>query len=74
MEVSHVRRRLTAEIERLKKASRERRERVAATERAYETFVSDVAVPVTRMVANVLKADGYLARLRAKGYTLEEPL
>ena len=59
MEVSHVRRRLTAEIERLKKASQERRERVAVAERAYETFVSDVAVPVTRMVANVLKADGY---------------
>ncbi|MGH9370232.1 MAG: hypothetical protein ACRD15_01735, partial [Vicinamibacterales bacterium] len=28
-------------------------------QRAYETFLSDVAVPVTRMVAGSLKADGY---------------
>ncbi len=59
MEVSHVRRRLTAAIERSKKTSQERRERVAGAERAFDPFVTDVAVPVIRMVANVLKADGY---------------
>ena len=37
----------------------ERRERIAATERAYEAFLADVAIPVTRMLASALKADGY---------------
>jgi hypothetical protein len=59
VEVSHVRRRLSAAIERARKASQERRERVAATERAYEAFLADTAVPVTRMLASALKADGY---------------
>jgi hypothetical protein len=59
VEVSHVRRQLTAAIDRARKGSQERRERVAATERAYETFLADVAVPVTRMLASALKADGY---------------
>jgi hypothetical protein len=59
VEVSHVRKRLTAAIERARKGSQERRERVATTERAYNTFLSDVAVPVTRMLASALKADGY---------------
>ena len=59
MEVSHVRKRLTAAIDRARKGSQERRERAAATERAFETFLADVAVPVTRMLASALKADGY---------------
>jgi hypothetical protein len=59
VEVSHVRRRLSAAIERARKGSQERRERVAGTERAYETFLADTAVPVTRMLASALKADGY---------------
>ena len=59
MEVSHVRRRLAAAIDRAKKGSQERRERVAATERAYDAFLTDVAVPVMRMLASALKADGY---------------
>jgi hypothetical protein len=48
-----------AAIDRARKGMQERRERVAATERAYETFLADVAVPVTRMLASALKADGY---------------
>jgi len=59
VEVSHVRRRLSAAIDRARKGSQERRERVAAAERAYDTFLADVAVPVTRMLASALKADGY---------------
>jgi hypothetical protein len=59
VEVSHVRKRLTAAIERARKGAQERRERAAAIERAFDTFLSDVAVPVTRMVASALKADGY---------------
>jgi hypothetical protein len=59
LEVSHVRKRLTAAIDRLRKGSQERRERAAATERAYDTFLADVAVPIMRMLASALKADGY---------------
>lgn len=59
MEVSHVRRRLTAAIELARRGAQERRERAAATERTYETFLADVAVPVMRMLASALKADGY---------------
>jgi hypothetical protein len=59
VEVSHVRRRLTAAIELARRGAQERRERAAATERTYETFLADVAVPVMRMLASALKADGY---------------
>jgi hypothetical protein len=59
VEVSHVRRRLSAAIEQARRASQQRRERAAEAQRAYESFLGDVAVPVTRMVASALKADGY---------------
>jgi hypothetical protein len=67
VEVSHVRKRLVAAIDRARKESQGRRERVAATERAYETFLADVAVPVTRMLASALKADGYLFTVNTPG-------
>jgi len=59
VEVSHVRRRLTAAIEQARRSSQQRRERAAEAQRAYETFLAEVAVPVTRMLASALKADGY---------------
>jgi hypothetical protein len=59
LEVSHVRRRLTMAVEQSRKAAQVRRERAADTERAYETMLTDVAVPVMRMLASALKADGY---------------
>ena len=59
LEVSHVRKRLMAAIERARKAGQERRERASAVERAYETFLVDVATPVMRMLASALKADRY---------------
>jgi hypothetical protein len=59
VEVSHVRKRLMVAIERARKTGQERRERAIAVERAYETFLADVATPVTRMLASALKADGY---------------
>lgn len=59
MEISHVRRRLAAAIERARRQGQERRQRSQEAQRAYETFLSDVAVPVARMVANALKAEGY---------------
>lgn len=67
MEVSHVRKRLTAAIDRAKRGSQERRERVAAAERAYAAFLADVAVPIMRMVASSLKAEGYLFTVNTPG-------
>jgi hypothetical protein len=44
-------------------AARERgqqkRQQSATAERAYETFLKDVATPIARQVANALKAEGY---------------
>ena len=59
MEVSQVRRRLAAAIEQARRSQHQRRERNAEAQRAYDVFLADVAVPITRMVAGALKADGY---------------
>jgi hypothetical protein len=59
LEVSHVRKQLMAAIERARKTGQARRERASAVERAYETFLVDVATPVMRMLASALKADRY---------------
>jgi hypothetical protein len=59
LEVSQVRRRLTAAIEQARRIAQQRRERSSETQRAYDAFLADVAVPVARMVGNVLKAEGY---------------
>jgi len=67
VEVSYVRKRLTTAIERAKKGSQERRERAAGTERAYETFLATMAVPMMRMLASALKADGYLFTVATPG-------
>ena len=59
MEVSLVRRRLKAAMDAARRRSQQRRERASEAERAYETFLNGVATPVTRQVANALKAEGY---------------
>lgn len=67
MEVSQVRRRLTAAMERARKHAQQRRERVAEAQRGYEAFLADVGVPVARMLASALKADGYLFTVATPG-------
>jgi hypothetical protein len=59
VEVSQVRKRLKAAIDASRGRSSRRRERVAEAQRAYETFLSDIAVPVARQLANAMKAEGY---------------
>jgi hypothetical protein len=59
MEVSQVRRQLKAAIDASRRRAQQRRERASEAERAYETFLNGVATPVTRQVANALKAEGY---------------
>jgi hypothetical protein len=66
VEVSVVRKRLLAAIDRTRKAAQERRQRAADVERGYQTFLTDVAIPVARMLVIALKAEGY-------GFTVNTP-
>ncbi len=60
MEVSEVRRQLKLAIDRAKARAQQKRQNVAEAERAYAAFLEEVATPTTRMLANALKAEGYL--------------
>jgi len=59
VEVSQVRRRLKAAIDGARVRSQQRRQRAGEAERAYASFLNEIATPVTRQVANALKAEGY---------------
>lgn len=59
MEISEVRRRLVETIERSKRTAAERRARSDEAAREYAAFLDEVAVPLVRQVANVLKAQGF---------------
>jgi hypothetical protein len=59
MEVSDVRRRVNETLERAKRAAVERRAVVDEASRDYATFLEQVAVPLLRQIANVLKAQSY---------------
>jgi hypothetical protein len=60
VEVSEVRRQLKHAIDRAKARAQQKRQNAAEAERAYALFLQDVATPTTRMLANALKAEGYL--------------
>jgi len=60
METSDVRKRLIQTMERAKRQAAERRARGDDAERAFDTFLSTMAVPLFRQVANILRAEGYL--------------
>jgi hypothetical protein len=59
VEVSLVRNRLKRAIDAARERGQQKRQQSAAAERAYDVFLKDVATPVTRLVANTLKAEGY---------------
>ena len=59
VEVSLVRNRLRRAIDAARDRAQHERERSATAERAYMVFLKDVATPVTRLVANTLKVEGY---------------
>ena len=58
-EISEVRRRLRAAIDRARHTAAERRARIDAAARDYEAFLNERAVPVFRQFANALKAEGH---------------
>ena len=59
MEVSEVRRQLNQAIDRAKSRAQQKRHDAAEAERAYAAFLEQIATPIIRMLANVLKAEGY---------------
>ncbi|MFB3853980.1 MAG: hypothetical protein ACE148_09180 [Vicinamibacterales bacterium] len=59
MEISEIRRQLRQTIEAARRRASERRARVDAASRAWEPFLTSTAIPVVRMFANALKAEGH---------------
>jgi hypothetical protein len=60
MDISEVRKRVRATIERAQRAAAERRDSRDRAARAFEAFLEATAIPLFRQVANALRADGYL--------------
>jgi predicted secreted protein len=67
METDQIRRRVQARLADLKRAAVERRGQVAAAERAYATFLAEVATPTVNAVAQSLSAEGYPYRVTTPG-------
>lgn len=59
MEIAQVRKRVQGAIASAKDRSQQRRQRASEAERAFDTFLQDVATPVLRQVAAALKSEGY---------------
>ena len=58
MDVALIRKRLKSEIEQARRSATERRERAKAAGRAYDDFLTEVAIPAFRQMATVLRAEG----------------
>jgi hypothetical protein len=59
MEVSFVRKRVKSAIDAARGRTQERRQRTAAAETAFATFLEDVATPLLRQIAGALRAEGH---------------
>jgi hypothetical protein len=59
MEISEVKRHLSETIERAKRAAADRRTHVDEASREFDVLLEQVAIPLFRQVANVLKVQGY---------------
>ena len=57
-DVGLIRKRLRTEMESARRLAAERRERTSAATRAYESFLTEIAVPAFRSIANVLRSEG----------------
>ncbi len=67
MEISQVRRRIQASITAARDRSKLRRQQADEAERAYATFLDNLAVPLARQVVNALRAEGYSFTLSTPG-------
>jgi hypothetical protein len=59
VEVSQVRKRLKMAIDGSRERAAKRRERVAEAQRAYEQFLTEIAIPMAKQLANAMKVEGY---------------
>jgi hypothetical protein len=59
MEISDIRKRVLQAIDQSRRAAAERRARVDAASAAYDRFLAQVATPIFKQFAGVLKAEGY---------------
>ena len=59
VEVSLVRKRLKTAMDEARERAQQRRQRTADAEKSYAAFLTNIAIPVTRMVQNALKAEGH---------------
>jgi hypothetical protein len=60
MEISQVRRQVRETINRAKQAASEHRSRTDEAAREYDLFLSEIAIPMFRQVAAVLRAENYM--------------
>jgi len=67
MELVQIRRRVQTKLTDIKRAAAERREKVAAAERAFGAFLADVATPTVSAIAQSLSAEGYAYRVTTPG-------
>ena len=58
MDVAIIRKRLKGEIEAARRGAAERRERAKQATRAYDQFLTEIAIPACRQLATVLRAEG----------------
>ena len=59
IEISELRKRLRAAIDKSRRGAAERRERLDAASAAYARFLENKAGPLAHMLANALRAEGY---------------
>jgi hypothetical protein len=67
VEVSQVRRRMQAAIAAARERSQRQRQQNAEAESAYDRFLTHVATPLVRQIANALQAEGYAFTLSTPG-------
>jgi hypothetical protein len=60
MEISDVKKRVFETIERAKRTAAERRTRTEEAAREYDAFLNQIAVPLFRQIASVLKAESHM--------------
>jgi len=67
MELDQIRRHVQARLADLKRAAAARRDKAAAAERAFDSFLANVATPTVNAVAQSLSAEGYPFRVTTPG-------
>ena len=74
MEISLVRKRIQRAITAARDRAKHRRQKTDEAEKAYATFLDNLAVPLARQVVNALRAEGYSFTLSTPGRGLRVSL